>query len=95
VPLVGPCFPVALFFLTCPCDGLFGLQVMGHGDRVCRILGGEMGRGMQEGRVLGGAEWYGGVVVHRGPLPPGPWLGSICVPPEVARECRCCGGIKK
>jgi len=30
----------------------------------------------------------GGAVVHRGVLPPGPRLGSNCVPLEVAKEYR-------
>ena len=67
---------------------------MGPRDRVCSVLGGEMGLDMQESRVRGGVDWYGGVDVHRGALPPGPRLGCKCVPPEVAMECRCCGGIK-
>ncbi len=63
-------------------------------DRVCGILGGEMGRSMWENRVHGSAEWYGDAAVHRGALPLGPRLGSSSVPLEVAREYRCCGGVK-
>jgi len=73
---------------------LLGLFVMGPRALIYCALGGEMGRSMRESRVYGSAEWYGSAAVHRGALPLGARMGSSYDPLEVAKENKCCGGVK-
>ena len=94
MPLVGPYLLVSLVRVLWSCEGLLGLLVFGHGDRICGVLGGEMGRKMRENRVLGSVEWCGGDAAHCGAVLPGARTGSICGPLEVARGYRCCGEVK-
>ena len=67
---------------------------MGPGDRICGVLGGEMGRTMRECRVHGSAEWYGRVAAYCGALPPGARMGSSYDLLEVAMEYKYCRGVK-